>query len=116
MAFPTLSAQQETNRKILEDLQIKKQLLQKGVSPVLPSAISGISPVPGPSPVPQMNQPQLIPSPSTEFSQISAIRGAPFNLTNAPTFGFFVPQDSFYGNSFLPVLPRLEPLPGTPQK
>lgn len=38
---------------------------------------------------------------------------------NLASFGFFIPQDSHFGNSILPVLPRIEPpatgvaVPGT---
>ncbi|XP_059216303.1 SOSS complex subunit C homolog isoform X2 [Stomoxys calcitrans] len=101
MAFPILGAQQETNRKILEDLQIKRQLLQKGVNPV--------------ADITNLNSPiaQLLGQP-TEFPQSSGVQTVPrsvFNPTSATTLGFFVSQDSHYGNSFIPVLPRLDPIP-----
>jgi hypothetical protein len=32
---------------------------------------------------------------------------------NVSSFGYFVAQDSHFGNSILPVLPRLEPPPGS---
>ncbi|XP_017957441.1 SOSS complex subunit C homolog isoform X1 [Drosophila navojoa] len=110
MAFPTSSAQQaETNRKILEEIQTKKQLL------------IGLG-----STANQMPAPQLLgqPTVTAEFVQnvsatpnaaggIAAPRSA-FNPTSSTTLGFFIPQDSYFGNSFIPVLPRLEPLPTPP--
>ncbi|KAL7734353.1 hypothetical protein ACLKA6_010689 [Drosophila palustris] len=109
MAFPTSSAQQaETNRKILEEIQTKKQLL------------IGLG-----STTNQMPAQQLLgqPTVTAEFSQsvsvapnaggaLAAPRSA-FNPTSSTTLGFFVSQDSYFGNSFIPVLPRLEPLPTT---
>ncbi|KAH8373380.1 hypothetical protein KR009_004584 [Drosophila setifemur] len=111
MAFPTTSAQQaETNRKILEEIQTKKQLLAGGIINL------GISN--------QMPSPQLLGQPTTvtpDFqlgvggvtSNATPTARAAFNPTSSTTLGFFVSQDSYFGNSFLPVLPRLEPLPST---
>ncbi|XP_017041518.1 SOSS complex subunit C homolog [Drosophila ficusphila] len=108
MAFPTTSAQQaETNRKILEEIQTKKQLLAGGIINLGLSTTS------------QMPTPQLLGQPTTvnpDFqvgvgtNATSTARSA-FNPTSSTTLGFFVPQDSYFGNSFIPVLPRLEPLP-----
>ncbi|KAL9904079.1 SOSS complex subunit C homolog isoform 4-T6 [Glossina fuscipes fuscipes] len=104
MAFPTLGAQQETNRKILEDLQLKRQLLQKGVPVADISSLSG-------GLTAAINQ--LLDQPN-EFAQSSGAITVPrsvFNPTSATTLGYFIPQDSHYGNSFIPVLPRLDPSP-----
>ncbi|XP_053957179.1 SOSS complex subunit C homolog [Anastrepha obliqua] len=103
--FPTLGAQQETNRKILEDLQLKKQLLQKGNIPGLGGGISTNT-------LYQIPASQLLQS--SDFSQSSGLANAPrsvFNATTSTTLGFFVSQDSYYGNTFIPVLPRLDPPP-----
>ncbi|XP_017072205.1 SOSS complex subunit C homolog [Drosophila eugracilis] len=108
MAFPTTSAQQaETNRKILEEIQTKKQLLAGGIINL------------GLSPTNQMPAPQLLGQPTTvnpDFqagiaSNATSTARSAFNPTSSTTLGFFVPQDSYFGNSFIPVLPRLEPLP-----
>ncbi|KAI8117337.1 SOSS complex subunit C like protein [Lucilia cuprina] len=108
MAFPTLGAQQETNRKILEDLQLKRQLLQKGVNPVADINLgTGLS-----TPLNQMPTTQLLGQP-TDFPQTSSSITVPrsvFNPTSATTLGYFISQDSHYGNSFIPVLPRLDPI------
>ncbi|KQS44228.1 uncharacterized protein Dere_GG16026, isoform C [Drosophila erecta] len=111
MAFPTTSAQQaETNRKILEEIQTKKQLLAGGIINL------GLSPA-----NPQMPAPQLLGQPTTVNPDFQAGVGiatnatstarSAFNPTSSTTLGFFIPQDSYFGNSFIPVLPRLEPLP-----
>ncbi|XP_016983509.2 SOSS complex subunit C homolog [Drosophila rhopaloa] len=112
MAFPTTSAQQaETNRKILEEIQTKKQLLAGGL---INLGLTGTTN--------QMTAPPLLGQPTTATSPdfqvgvgiatnaTSTARSA-FNPTSSTTLGFFVPQDSYFGNSFIPVLPRLEPLP-----
>ncbi|EDW46597.1 SOSS complex subunit C homolog [Drosophila sechellia] len=110
MAFPTTSAQQaETNRKILEEIQTKKQLLAGGIINL------------GLSPPNQMPAPQLLGQPTTVNPDFQAGVGiatnatsttrSAFNPTSSTTLGFFIPQDSYFGNSFIPVLPRLEPLP-----
>ncbi|KAH8267827.1 hypothetical protein KR026_008057 [Drosophila bipectinata] len=111
MAFPTTSAQQaDTTRKILEEIQTKKQLLAGGIINL------GINT--------QMSTPQLLGQPTTVTPDFQLGVGgiaanatptarAAFNPTSSTTLGFFVPQDSYFGNSFLPVLPRLEPLPAT---
>ncbi|XP_055682826.1 SOSS complex subunit C homolog [Lutzomyia longipalpis] len=107
MAFPSLNAQQElNNRKILEDLQIKKQLLQKGVSPVvttIPSVPANNSGLGLPQYM-QMSQP-----PSDVI--LNAPARAAWNQAHTQSFGFFVPQDSAFGNSIIPVLPRFDPPP-----
>ncbi|XP_016967209.1 SOSS complex subunit C homolog [Drosophila biarmipes] len=110
MAFPTTSAQQaETNRKILEEIQTKKQLLAGGIINLGLSTTS------------QMPTTQLLGQPTTPTPDFQAGVGiasnatstsrSAFNPTSSTTLGFFVPQDSYFGNSFIPVLPRLEPLP-----
>ncbi|XP_031628077.1 SOSS complex subunit C homolog B isoform X2 [Contarinia nasturtii] len=102
MAFPTINAQQElNNRKILEDLQHKKQLiLQKGLMQVNSQPTIGISP----------QQPQQSPSHDL-LSPGSNLGRAAWVQANSQSFGFFVAQDSMFGNNILPVLPRPQPNP-----
>ncbi|XP_055616513.1 SOSS complex subunit C homolog [Toxorhynchites rutilus septentrionalis] len=109
MAFPASNAQQaDVTKKILEDIQIKKQLLQKGVSTV-PSNISGS---PAGLTIPQYIQAtiQAQPGPSTDNS-INATAKAVWNQAQSQSYGFFIPQDSLFGNSIIPVLPRFENTP-----
>ncbi|XP_054289984.1 SOSS complex subunit C homolog [Macrosteles quadrilineatus] len=93
MAFQTQTARE--NRKILlEDLQLKKlQLLKQGVVPLTSTPLA-ISSVPGNAP-----------SPGSEHLS-SVQRGAVIQAQ--ASFGFFVPQDSLFGNVILPVLPRYD--------
>jgi len=102
-SYPQLQTQQETNRRILEDLQLKKQLIQKGASPMSISLSTT-------QPLSAMTAGQPF-----ELSLISSptLPRPAFNPTTLNTTGFFIPQDSAYGNSFIPVLPRLDPLPPT---
>ncbi|XP_022218303.1 SOSS complex subunit C homolog isoform X2 [Drosophila obscura] len=106
MAFPTTSAQQaETNRKILEDIQTKKQLLAGGI---INLGLSNTNQLLGQPTVAPEFLPQGVGLPTNATPPRSA-----FNPTSSTTLGFFIPQDSYFGNSFIPVLPRLEPLPTT---
>lgn len=86
------------NRKILEDLQIKKQLLQKGVGPVV-STIPGII---------NTNSSGLLMQNQQQQQQQSTINNIAWNQATNQSFGFFVPQDSVFGNNILPVLPRFD--------
>lgn len=78
--------QQENNRskhtKILEGLSYKTQQLQKGI-------------IPPRNPQPQIKDPI-----------VNSTTRAAFNQAQSTSFGYFVEQDSAYGNSILPVLPR----------
>lgn len=74
------------NQRILEDLQIKKQLLQGA------TASAGQSVV-----IPQYMQMSV--SEPTATAPLAA-------LSNQQTFGYFINQDSAFGNTILPVLPR----------
>lgn len=102
MAFPTLNAQQElNNRKILEDLQIKKQLLQKGVTPVTTSIQN------------QTNNTNLFVGLNQQYPSELALNTparVAYNQATSLSLGFFVPQDSIFGNNILPVLPRFDQL------
>ncbi|XP_058838072.1 SOSS complex subunit C homolog [Topomyia yanbarensis] len=105
MAFPASNAQADVTKKILEDIQIKKQLLQKGVSPVT----SNISSTPAGLTIPQYiqatNQAQTAQAPE---SSINATAKAVWSQALSQSYGFFIPQDSLFGNSIIPVLPRFE--------
>lgn len=102
MAYPTINAQQEiNNRKILKDLQINKQLLEKGVVPGITASS------------PNLNMPSFIQSgtqqQTTDFTLGPSLRSTQaWTQATNQSFGFFVPQDSLFGNSILPVLPRID--------
>ncbi|RWS21530.1 SOSS complex subunit C-like protein [Leptotrombidium deliense] len=89
MSFKPPSARQEQqNRKILEDLQKKQQLLTK------PQTQANTS-----------NSPAFMDNIVTNNGKESRERTA-LQHANQNSFGFFVTQDSSFGNLVLPVLPR----------
>lgn len=102
MAFPASTAQQaDVTKKILEDIQnSKKQLLQKGVAP----NSAGLT-------IPQYiqanNQSQPQPGASSD-SSINATAKAVLTQALNSSYGFFIAQDSLFGNSIIPVLPRFD--------
>jgi uncharacterized iron-regulated protein len=78
---------QDSSRKILEDLNFKKQQLQKGL-PIIQTT---------------PNQTPLL-----ESQQINTAARATYQQAQSSSFGFFILTDSSFGNSILPVLPRFE--------
>ncbi|XP_043273973.1 SOSS complex subunit C homolog [Venturia canescens] len=101
MAFPQPNSRELQNRKILEELQLKKQmLLKQGAAPSLgtplaaPSATSATSLVP--------------PVTADGVAAISASQRAALHNAHAASAGYFVTQDSSFGNLILPVLPRFD--------
>ncbi|XP_018321302.1 LOW QUALITY PROTEIN: methyltransferase-like protein 5 [Agrilus planipennis] len=105
MAFSQPNAQRElTNRKILEELQLKKQLLLKqGVASTLNSSAL---PVLGSSNIVTTNSDGL---PNSVAANISSTQRAALQQANSQSMGFFITQDSSFGNLILPVIPRFEP-------
>uniref|UniRef100_A0A336K520 CSON007397 protein n=1 Tax=Culicoides sonorensis TaxID=179676 RepID=A0A336K520_CULSO len=102
MAFPTISAQQELQtKKILEDLQLKKKLLLSNNS-------NNSMPQYNPQVAGTGNQVQEV------VNNSSPARTA-LQQAQAVSFGYFVGQDSSFGNLFLPVLPRFDSNPATTQ-
>lgn len=96
MSFqPPTPRQELQNRKILEELhQQKKQLLLKQGQPP-PSAPAA-----------------MVPPPSTmslgDAHVLSVNQRAALQHAHAHSVGYFITQDSSFGNLILPVLPRLE--------
>lgn len=105
MAFPSSNAQADVTKKILEDIQIKKQLLQKGVSPVTSNINTAAVGLTIPQYIQATNQAQ---SNQSAESTINATTKAVLNQALNQSYGFFIPQDSVFGNSIIPVLPRFE--------
>jgi len=85
----------DQQRKILEDLERQKKLLKAGTTPSL-----GMLPL---SPAAASSQP-VVGEGHITSGQRSALESA-----NKSSFGFFIPQDSSFGNIILPVIPRLQP-------
>jgi len=106
MAFPTHLAQQEIKtKKILEDLQ---QQLQKS-KPTINSITSNNS-------MPTFSVPPTAQQAVQDTNSVNSPARVALRQAQETSFGFFVPQDSSFGNLFLPVLPRFEngSLPATP--
>lgn len=95
MAYPQPNAQRElANRKILEELQLKKQLLIKqGVASTLNS-----------SNFPGLGSTTV--QSSDGHSMNSHQQRAALQTAHAQSMGYFISQDSLFGNLILPVLPR----------
>lgn len=83
------------NRKILEELQQKKQLLLKqGVQSTLSTtSLQGIS------------SPNIA---SSDGHPLSTAQRTALQTANAQSTGYFITQDSSFGNLILPVLPRFD--------
>ncbi|KYM80280.1 SOSS complex subunit C like protein [Atta colombica] len=97
MAFSQPNARELQNRKILEELQLKKQmLLKQGVAPTLNTL--GVSSTGSVSNIPATQ--------SNDGVAMSASARAALHNAHAASFGYFVTQDSSFGNLILPVLPR----------
>jgi len=79
--------------KILEDLKRQNKLIKAGTAPNL--VMSNIPPLPP-------AQQTLSADPHMTSGQRSALEAA-----NKSSFGYFIPQDSSFGNIILPVIPRL---------
>lgn len=92
------AADSNTQRKILEDLQLKKQMiLKQGASQALNT----------PPPPTQTAAGWASGTDGHIAGNSSSQRQAQQNTS--ASFGYFVSQDSSFGNFILPVLPRLEP-------
>ncbi|XP_069672206.1 SOSS complex subunit C isoform X1 [Periplaneta americana] len=105
MAFQPPSARQAelANRKILEEIQLKKQqILKQGVAPSLnsPTLTPSLSAVGG-----GVNLPVSM---SPEAHMMSSSQRAALQHAHSQSFGYFVTQDSSFGNLILPVLPRFD--------
>jgi len=111
MAFQPQGVQESQNRRnILQDLQQKRQMLlnqgqgavgnvgpnlsaMRAAGPEASTSVSNIKP----------HEATVIRNPADTLSQRQALEHA-----NATSSGYFISQDSAYGNLILPVLPRFE--------
>ncbi|XP_069950126.1 SOSS complex subunit C homolog isoform X1 [Cherax quadricarinatus] len=85
-----------TQRKILEDLQLKKQMiLKQGVSQALSAPATSQQPTGWSS--------------GTDGHIAGNSQRSNLLQATSSSFGYFIPQDSSFGNFILPVLPRLDP-------
>ncbi|CAN7937202.1 unnamed protein product [Ixodes hexagonus] len=92
MAFQPPTARQELqNRKILEELQQKKQLLLKQ----------------GQGNARTLFLFQQTPN-TTDAHALTTSQRTALQHAHSSSVGFFIPQDSSFGNLILPVLPRFD--------
>ncbi|XP_043462516.1 SOSS complex subunit C homolog [Leptopilina heterotoma] len=100
MAFSQTNSRELQNRKILEELQLKKQmLLKQGVTPNLGSSLTATA----------GSATTTVPTTQTSDGvTISASQRAALHNAHSNSYGFFVTQDSSFGNLILPVLPRFD--------
>ncbi|TRY70443.1 hypothetical protein TCAL_06524 [Tigriopus californicus] len=99
----------DQQRKILEELERQKKQLAKGN--LGPSAANAS---PAPNHTPNSGGPASgTLSKAMEQGDVPSIltqaQKAAMELANKSSFGYFIPQDSAFGNSILPVVPRLQP-------
>jgi len=84
-------------RKILEDLQLKKQMfLKQGVSQSLTAH-------------PPTHHPTGGWQSGTDGGVSTSNPRSCLASANAQSYGYFIAQESSFGNTILPVLPRLDP-------
>ncbi|KAJ8921560.1 hypothetical protein NQ315_010465 [Exocentrus adspersus] len=96
MAFPQPNAQRElANRKILEELQLKKQLLLK----------QGVASTLNASALPVLGS---TPTQSTDGHSMNSLQRAALQTANTQSTGFFISQDSSFGNLILPSISGFE--------
>lgn len=118
MAFqPPPSGQAHQNRKILEQLEEQKKRMrmqgQTGV-PLTPNmSVPGLPTMPPPSQVPP-GIPPSAPTPGVpqmilpDSQPMTPAQRTALQHANANSVGYFITQDSSFGNLILPVLPRFE--------
>ncbi|XP_045158754.2 SOSS complex subunit C-like isoform X2 [Mercenaria mercenaria] len=113
MAFqPPNTGQERQNRKILEQLEEQKKRLRMQTQPgVPPSAVSASlpsSPVIPPIAAQQHVTAGFPPMLHPDTQAMSPAQRAALQHANANSVGYFITQDSSFGNLILPVLPRFD--------
>ena len=109
----------DQQRKILEELERQKKLLNKGnaaaasaSAPASAASASTASPATvastasGPVSLPPGAALQQDPS-SPNSPLLSANQRSALEAASKTSFGYFIPQDSSFGNTILPVIPRI---------
>ncbi|KXJ13899.1 SOSS complex subunit C homolog [Exaiptasia diaphana] len=101
MAFQPQGGQESQNRKILQDLQERKrQMMSQQSTAANTSSIS-----PGSSHGSRPSDSVVL---RTENHQLTLSQRQALEQANTVSPGYYVTQDSLYGNLILPVIPRLE--------
>jgi len=90
----------DQQRKILEELERQKKLLKSGNGAGLVSTVP--PPLTGPPAAGAVPQTVIAGEGRITTGQRNALESA-----NKSSYGFFIPQDSDFGNIILPVIPRI---------
>jgi len=85
----------DQQRKILEELERQKKLLKSG---------NGVPPPTGPG---QTNTGPTNQGNISSEGRITTGQRNALESANKSSYGFFIPQDSDFGNIILPVIPRI---------
>lgn len=111
-SFQQPNAKQEQNRKILEELQLKKKLMLKQqttgtinsnpAAPVAPTLTPSVAPSSSTAPVPTPS------NSSIDYQGLNKNQRTALQHAHANSFASFIPQDSSFGNLILPVMPRFD--------
>ena len=100
----------DQQRKILEELERQKKMLQLKHGG---DASSVSAPAAKTDPAIKMEPGAKFASGTTDSPQIlSSNQRAAMEQASKSSFGYFIPQDSSFGNTILPVIPRI----GKPEK
>jgi len=92
----------DQQRKILEDLERQKKLLKSGAGLSSPLTL-------GPPGVGGMGVVGAGVAPGGGEGHITTGQRTALESANKTSYGFFIPQDSAFGNIILPVIPRIQP-------
>jgi hypothetical protein len=98
----------DQQRKILEELEKrKKQLNQGGTGLVSNNSMNNSNNIPSATTTTASNSPISMTTPSVENQHLlNNNQRAALEVANKSSFGYFIPQDSNFGNLILPVIPR----------
>jgi homoserine kinase len=108
----TPPAQEKQNRKILEQLEEQKKRLRLQTQQQMTPNSSGVGSIGAASAsLPLSGSPATVtanPSPLNESQHMNAAQRAALQHAHANSVGYFITQDSAFGNLILPVLPRFD--------
>jgi len=91
----------DQQRKILEELERQKKLLKSGNGAGLVSTVP--PPLAGGAPISGTNTQAIV----VGEGRITSGQRNALESANKTSYGFFIPQDSDFGNIILPVIPRI---------
>jgi len=99
----------DQQRKILEELEKRKKQLnqQSSTGLVTNNSMNNSNNIPSATTTTPSNSPISMTTPSVENQHLlNNNQRAALEVANKSSFGYFIPQDSNFGNLILPVIPR----------